>query len=64
MIPYSLEENALILILIKHRRIQLQCDREALKKSKNLSDWRKTKINQELEDLRKLELTNRGHRIS
>ena len=64
MIPYSSEENALILILIKHRRIQLQCDREGLSKSKNLSEWRKTKIIQELEDLRKLELTNRGHRIS
>lgn len=64
MIPYSPEENALILILIKHRRIQLQCDREVLTKSKNLSEWRKEKINQELEDLRNLELTNRGHRIS
>jgi len=61
MTPYSLEENLLILSLIKHRRIQLQNDREALKKSKSLSDRQNKKIAEELEDLRSLEISNRGY---
>ena len=63
MIPYSLEENLLILSLIKHRRIELQNDRDALKKAKILSDRQKEKINKELEELRKLEIVNRGYRL-
>lgn len=63
MIPYSLKENLLILSLIKHRRIQLQNDREALTKAKNLSDRQLERINDELEELRKLEISNRGYRI-
>lgn len=63
MIPYSLKENLLILSLIKHRRIQLQCDREALSKAKLLCDRQSEKINEELEELRKLEISNRGYRL-
>lgn len=63
MIPYSFEENLLILSLIKHRRIQLQNDREALRKSKSLSDRQNKKIAEELEDLRSLEISNRGYRV-
>lgn len=62
MINYSLDENLLILSLIKHRRIQLQEDRDALKKSK-ISDRQLVKITSELEDLRRLEMTNRGNRL-
>lgn len=63
MTTYSLEENLLILSLIKNRRIQLQNDREALAKAKSLSDQQKKSIAMELEELRRLEIANRGHRI-
>lgn len=63
MTPYSLEENQLILSLIKHRRVQLQDDREVLRKTKSLSDRQNKKIAEELEDLRSLEISNRGYHV-
>ena len=38
------------------KRQQLQEDRECLKKAKLLTDYQQKKINQELEELRKLEI--------
>lgn len=46
--------------LIKKERQQLQTDREYLKKSKLLTDREQEKINQELEELRLLELSLLG----
>ena len=49
--------------LIKKQRQQLQLDRESLKKAKLLTDREQEKINQELEELRLLELSLLGGRL-
>ena len=48
--------NMKVRYLIQCRRQQLQVDREALKKSKLLTDYQEEQIREELEDLRVFEL--------
>lgn len=48
--------NSKVRYLIQCRRQQLQVDREALKKSKLLTDYQEEQIREELEDLRVFEL--------
>lgn len=60
---YTLQQEHQILRLIKQRRKQLQDDREALRKADELSDRQAELIASELEDLRMLEIKNRGIRL-
>ncbi|EME7172613.1 hypothetical protein OUS17_002430 [Enterococcus faecium] len=60
---YTLQQENQILGLIKWRRKVLQEDREALKKSKQLTDRQAKLIEIELEDLRFLEIKNREARL-
>ncbi|HHC7710233.1 TPA: hypothetical protein ACN3DF_000575 [Enterococcus faecium] len=60
---YTLQQEHQILRLIKQRRKQLQDDREALRKSDELSDRQDELIASELEDLRMLEIKNREIRL-
>ena len=60
---YTLQQENQILGLIKWRRKVLQEEREALKKSKQLTDRQAKLIEIELEDLRFLELKNREARL-
>lgn len=60
---YTLQQENQILGLIKWRRKVLQEDREALKKSKQLTDRQAKMIEIELEDLRFLEIKNREARL-
>ncbi|MGM0238479.1 hypothetical protein [Enterococcus sp. AZ103] len=48
--------NMKVRYLIQCRRQQLQVDREALKKSKLLTEYQEEQIKEELEDLRVFEL--------
>lgn len=52
----SINFNSKVKYLTQCRRQQLQIDREALKKSKLLTDYQKEQICQELEELRVFEL--------
>ncbi|EME8273579.1 hypothetical protein KUC01_001208 [Enterococcus faecium] len=60
---YTLQQENQILRLIKWRRKVLQEEREALKKSKQLTDRQAKLIEIELEDLRFLEIKNREARL-
>ncbi|EGP4752133.1 hypothetical protein [Enterococcus faecium] len=60
---YTLQQENQILGLIKWRRKVLQEEREALKKSKQLTDRQAKLIEIELEDLRFLEIKNREARL-
>ena len=60
---YTLQQENQILGLIKWRRKELQEEREALKKSKQLTDRQAKQIEIELEDLRFLEMKNREARL-
>lgn len=60
---YTTEQEQMILNLIKYRRTQLRDDKACLKKAKQLSEHQERLINEELEDLRKLEMKNRGLRM-
>ncbi|EME7094164.1 hypothetical protein QEI46_002625 [Enterococcus faecium] len=60
---YTLQQENQILRLIKWRRKILQEEREALKKSKQLTDRQAKLIEIELEDLRFLEIKNREARL-
>lgn len=60
---YTLQQENQILGLIKWRRKALQEEREALKKSKQLTDRQAKQIEIELEDLRFLEMKNREARL-
>lgn len=60
---YTLQQENQILGLIKWRRKVLQEEREALKKSKQLTDRQAKLIEIELEDLRFLEMKNREARL-
>ncbi|QNG05151.1 hypothetical protein FQ488_05280 [Enterococcus hirae] len=60
---YTLQQENQILGLIRWRRKVLQEEREALKKSKELTDRQAKQIEIELEDLRFLEIKNREARL-
>lgn len=60
---YTLQQENQILGLIRWRRKALQEEREALKKSKELTDRQAKLIEIELEDLRFLEMKNREVRL-
>lgn len=60
---YTLQQENQILGLIKWRRKVLQEEREALKKSEQLTDRQEKLIEIELEDLRFLEIKNREARL-
>lgn len=60
---YTLDQEQLILSLVKHQRKQLQEDREALRKADHLTDRKAESIQSELDDLSKLENKNREKRL-
>jgi hypothetical protein len=60
---YTLQQENQILGLIEWRRKALQEEREALKKSKELTERQANLIEIELEDLHFLEMKNREARL-